>query len=158
MRFSTSGAPLAAQATEAPAAVAVALTLTGSDYPAPPWCASEAVETAGGDRHVAYHCVVYPPASGLWSGRTTLTPAGWTLGTGPDDRRVCRYSSDQDGSGAIDTNAEHPAAYANVDASLTHQNFLVIRGNEACPSGTPVRLEAGSAPIHVNLATVQHQP
>ena len=158
VRFSTNGPPLAGQANEAPAALAVALTLTGGNYPAPPWCASEAVQTAAGDRHVAYHCVVYPLASGLWSGRSTLTPAGWAVGTGPDDRRVCRYSADLNGSAAIDTNAEHPAAYANVDGPLTHQNFLVIRGNEACPGGTPMQLEAGTALIYANLATVQHQP
>lgn len=114
------------------------------------------VET--GDRHVAYHCVVYPLASGLWSRRTTLAPAGWTLGSGPDDRRVCRYTSDLDGSGAIDTNAEHPAAYANVDGPLAHQNFLVIKGSETCPTGTPVHLDGTGEPVYANLATAQHQP
>ena len=158
VRFSTLGVPVAGQANEAPAAVAVALNLTGGNYPVPPWCASEAVQNATGDRHVAYHCVVYPLASGLWSGSTTLTPAGWSIGTGPDDRRVCRYSADLDGSGAIDTNAEHPANYVDVSGRLAHQNFLVIRGNEACPGGTPVQLDGAGTPIYANLATAQHQP
>ena len=159
VRFSTAGAPVAGQANEAPLALAVALTLSGGDYPAAPYCASETRAAAdGSDRYVAYHCVVYPPASGLWSGRTTLTPAGWTIGTGPDDRRVCRYSADLDGSGAIDSNAEHPANYVNVDGRLSNQNFLVIKGSEACPTGTPVQLDGSGTPIYVNLATAQHQP
>lgn len=187
VRFSTVGPPVAGQANEVPAAVAVALTLTGGNYPAAPYCASEAMKTVAiassvglrmenvpigataagmgqsawtetGDRHVAYHCVVYPLASGLWSGRTMLAPAGWTLGTGPDNRRVCRYTSDLDGSGSIDANAEHPASYANVDGPLAHQNFLVIKGNEACPGGTPVQLDGIGPLIYANLATAQHQP
>ena len=158
VRFSTSGPPLAGQAFEAPAAVAVALTLTGGTYPAPPWCGTDVAQTAAGDRHVAYHCVVYPRASGGWSGRSTLTPTGWTLGSTADDRRVCRYTADLNASGAIDTNAEHPAAYANVDGPLAHQNFLVIRGNEACPGGTPVQLDGAGALIYANLATAPHQP
>ena len=188
VRFSTVGPPVAGQANELPAAVAIAVTLTGGSYPTAPYCASEAVKTVSiagtsgvrmetvplaataatlglsawtetGDRHVAYHCVVYPLAgSGLWSGRTTLVPAGWTLGTGPDDRRVCRFTADLDGSDAIDTNAEHPASYANVDGPLAQQNFLVIKGSESCPTGTPVRLDGSSEPVYANLATAQHQP
>jgi Tfp pilus assembly protein PilV len=114
--------------------------------------------TETGDRHVAYHCVVYPLASGLWSGRSTVVPSGWTLGTGPDDRRVCRYSTDLDGSGSIDANAEHPASYVNVDGPLAHQNFLVIKGSETCPSGTPVQLDGSGAAVYANLSTAQHQP
>jgi Tfp pilus assembly protein PilV len=187
VRFSTLGAPVAGQANDLPQSLAVNLTLAGGTYPTPPFCASEAMKTVAittasgqrvesvpiaatpastglgawtetGDRHVAYHCVVYPLASGLWSGRTTLAPAGWTIGTGPDDRRVCRFTSDLDGSGAIDANAEHPATYANVDGPLAHQNFLVIKGNEPCPTGTPARLDGTSEPVYVNLATAQHQP
>ena len=188
VRFSTVGPPIANQANEVPAAVAIALTLSGGSYPAPPYCASEAMKTVSiggasgvrleavpiaataasmglggwtetGDRHVAYHCVVYPlGGSGLWSGRTTLAPAGWTLGTGPDDRRVCRFTADLDGSGAIDANAEHPASYVDVNGPLAHQNFLVINGSESCPAGTPVRLDGAGEPALVNLATAQHQP
>lgn len=187
VRFSTLGPPVAGQANEVPPSLAITLSLTGGTYPTPPYCASEAKKTVSitsasgvrtesvpiaatpsslglgtwvetGDRHVAYHCVVYPLASGLWSGRTTLAPAGWTLGSGPDDRRVCRYTSDLDGSGAIDTNAEHPAAYANVDGPLAHQNFLVIKGSETCPTGTPVHLDGTGEPVYANLATAQHQP
>jgi Tfp pilus assembly protein PilV len=188
VRFSSAAPPSASQANEVPPAVAIALTLSGGTYPAAPSCASEAMKTVSytsatglrveavpiaaapaaiglnawtetDERHVAYHCVVYPLAgSGLWSGRTTLAPAGWTIGTGPDDRRVCRYTADLDGSGAIDANAEHPASYSGVDGPLAHQNFLVIKGSEICPNGTAVKLDGASEPLYANLATTQHQP
>jgi hypothetical protein len=47
-----------------------------------------------GDRHVAYRCIVTPRADGRWSGRSALVPAGWTIGSGSGDRRVCRYVAD----------------------------------------------------------------
>ena len=111
-----------------------------------------------GDRHLAYHCVVYPLASGQWSGRATLLPIGWSVGTGVAERRVCRYSADLDGSGAVDLNLEHPAAYANVDSALAHQNFLVIKGSETCPTRPAVRVEGTNADVYADLSTVQHQP
>lgn len=188
VRFSISGPPVAGQANDVPQALSVALSLSGGTYPAAPQCASEAMKTVSiagdsgprlqavpidatpaslglgawtetGDRHVAYHCVVTPLAgSGVWSGRLNLVPAGWTLGTGPDDRRVCRYSADLDGSGAVDANAEHPAAYTAVDGPLAHQNFLVIKGDEACPAGSPVQLAGNGAPVFADLSTAPHQP
>ena len=111
-----------------------------------------------GDRHLAYHCVVYPLASGQWSGRATLLPIGWSVGTGVAERRVCRYSADLDGSGAVDLNLEHPAAYANVDSALAHQNFLVIKGSETCPTRPAVRVEGTNADVYADLSTAQHQP
>ena len=188
VRFSNSAPASATLANDMPPAVAVALTLSGGTYPAAPYCASDAMKavtvtnasgsrvdvvpiaataasmgltawTETGDRHVAYHCVVYPLAgSGVWSGRTTLAPAGWTLGTGPDDRRVCRFTADLDGSGAIDANVEHPASYASVGGALAHQNFLVIKGSESCPTGAPVKLDGASEPVYANFSTAQHQP
>jgi hypothetical protein len=79
-------------------------------------------------------------------------PAGWRIGSSPDDRKVCRYSADQDGSGAVDSNAEHPNSYSNVDGPLMQQNFLIVRGDQDCPAADP-----GAAPV-ASLATVQHQP
>ena len=87
-----------------------------------------------GDRHLAYRCVVTPRADGRWSGRSALLPAGWTIGSGSGDRRVCRYVADSDGSGAIDANIEHPLDYVDVAGSLLAQNFLVVRGDQACPA------------------------
>jgi hypothetical protein len=111
------------------------LSLTESGE-APPSCAVEPLQTAEGDRYLAYHCAVAPNAAGQWSGRVDLRPVGWTLGTGSADWRVCRYSSDLDGSGAIDANIEHPPSYNAVNAALPHQNFLVIHATQTCPSGT----------------------
>ena len=36
---------------------------------------------------------------GRWSGRSTLVPDGWALGSSADEYKVCRYSADQDGNG-----------------------------------------------------------
>ncbi|MEQ1682073.1 MAG: prepilin-type N-terminal cleavage/methylation domain-containing protein [Burkholderiaceae bacterium] len=151
VRFSQTAPPDAARGNDAPLALTIALTLTGGRYATAPECNSEAVQTESGDRYVAYHCVVVPLANGRWSGRSTVVPSGWALGTAADARRVCRYSADLDSSGAIDSNEEHPAAYNAVDHSLANQNFLVIAGNQTCPAGA-----AGDD--FVNHATAAHQP
>jgi Tfp pilus assembly protein PilV len=106
-----------------------------------------------GDRFVAYHCLVAPASAGAgWSGRTSVVPVGWTLGQGPLDRRVCRYTTDLDRSGAIDANLEHPDSYTNVRSALTNQNFLVIKGNQVCPAS------AAGAGIVAAASTAPHQP
>ena len=188
VRFSSTAPPNAAQANEPPLPLVVTLSLTGGAYNTAPWCASEALKTVSynsvggvrvdavpvaalpasvgvtswidtGDQFVAYHCVVYPPtAAAMWSGRTTLTPTGWTIGTGAGDHRVCRYSADLDGSGAVDANIEHPASYSGVDSALANQNFLVIAGTENCPLGSPLKLEGKGSDVFVNVSTAQHQP
>ena len=151
VRFSQAAPPDAARGNDAPLALTIALTLTGGTYATAPECSSEAVQTEAGDRYVAYHCVVAPLASGRWSGRSTVVPNGWALGTGADARQVCRYATDLDGSGAIDSNEEHPATYSAVDHSLANQNFLVIAGNQTCPA-------AAASDAFVNHATAPHQP
>jgi Tfp pilus assembly protein PilV len=188
VRFTSASPPDPAQAVEPVLSTAVALALTGGTYAHAPICASEAMKTVSyliaaslhieavplaalpasvgasswtdtGDRHLAYQCVVYPLASGQWSGRATLVPTGWVIGTSVADRRVCRFSADLDGSGAVDTNLEHPSSYAAVDATLAQQNFLVVKGNEACPLRPAVRVEGNSSSdVFANLSTVQHQP
>ena len=181
IRFSSEVPPQAALASELPPAVAVALALTGGSYAAAPECSAEAMKTvrysAGaslhidavpidaapaslglstwadtGDRFVAYRCIVTPRADGRWSGRTTLAPSGWTIGTGSTDRRVCRVAGDRDGSGAIDANIEHPADYVDVAGALGAQNFVVVRGDQGCP------VAPGTGLLAVGLGTVQHQP
>jgi Tfp pilus assembly protein PilV len=164
IRFSTTSPPDAAGA-DTLLPLAVALDLEGTPLIAP-WCRAEAKKTvtfvrAGserieavpvdatpasfgltawtdiGEHHVAYHCVIVPPAGiTRWSGRTSLVPAGWSIGTGPADWRVCRRARDLDASGAVDANIEHPAIYQNVTGALKNQNFLVVRGNESCPAGS----------------------
>ncbi len=150
VRFSQASPPDAARGNDAPLAFGIVLALSGGSYASAPECSSEAVQTEAGDRYVAYQCVVVPLASGRWFGRSTIVPSGWALGSGANERKVCRYSADLDGSGAIDSNEEHPAAYSAVDHTLANQNFLVVKGSEACP--------VGSADAFVNLGTVTHQP
>ncbi len=181
IRFTSAVPPLPWQANEAPPALAVALALSGGTYAAAPDCSSDTMKTvryrAGGslhidavpfdalpaslglsswsdtgDRFVNYRCVVTPRADGRWSGRSTLVPAGWTIGTGSADRRVCRYAADRDGSGAIDANIEHPADYAGVAGALREQNFIVVRGDQGCPAAADASLLAAAS------GTVPHQP
>ncbi|MBC7480526.1 MAG: hypothetical protein H7337_01085 [Rhizobacter sp.] len=187
VRFTSASPPDPAQAVEATLSTVIALALTGGTYAHTPVCASEAMKTVSfiiaanlhieavplaalpasvgastwtdtGDRHLAYQCVVYPLASGQWSGRATLVPTGWAIGTSVADRRVCRFSADLNGSGSVDANLEHPSSYAAVDASLAQQNFLVAKGSDACPVRPAVRVEGSSSDVFANLSTVQHQP
>lgn len=158
VRFSSSAPPGVAHGNDAPPAFTVVITLSGGGYPHPPLCSVEPVTTASGDRFAAYHCVVYAASGGAWSGRANLVPGGWTLGTSATDKRVCRYTSDLDASGAIDANIEHPASYVGVEASLANQNFLVVNGSVACPGGEPARVAGNNGDVTVDLSTAQHQP
>ena len=185
VRFSDAMPPDPGLANDVPAALAVTLALTGSATGATSSCTTEARKTVNyslaglnrteglpvsataasmgadswretGERYLAYHCAVTPAAtSSTWSGRATLVPAGWTIGSGPDDRRVCRFAPDLDRSGAVDSNVEHPDTYTAVAASLTNQNFLVIKGSQACPPRPPGPNTTGSL---ADLGTAQHQP
>ena len=185
VRFSDAMPPDPSLANDVPAALAMTLALTGSATGATSSCTTEARKTVNyslaglnrteglpvsataasmgadswretGERYLAYHCAVTPAAtSSTWSGRATLVPAGWTIGSGPDDRRVCRFAPDLDRSGAVDNNVEHPDTYTAVAASLTNQNFLVIKGSQACPPRPPGPNTTGSL---ADLGTAQHQP
>ena len=181
VRFSAAEPPDAQAANDIPAALAVALS-SSSAISGTPSCSSEALKTVSysmagqarteglplsasaatlaasawvetGERYVAYHCVVAPgTADAAWSGRTSITPAGWTLGTGPTDRRVCRFTAGLDRSGAVDNNLEHPDSYTALTASLSNQNFLIIKGNQSCPT------RSATAAGFADLGTAQHQP
>jgi Tfp pilus assembly protein PilV len=109
-----------------------------------------------GERYVAYHCVVTPVvAGGTWTGRSAIVAAGWRLGFGAGERRVCRFSADLDASGAIDNNLEHPDTYVGVGTSLSNQNFLVVNGTQACPEqSAPV----ATSRVFADLTTAPHQP
>ena len=184
VRFSSATPPDAAAANDVPLGLSIAIV--PSDGTPAPTCRSEArksvtytiagaarteavpvaaspatlgvsswVET--GERFVAYHCVVVPAAPGAaWSGRASIVPTGWTLGTGANDNRVCRFSADADGSGAIDNNLEHPDTYTALNSSLTQQNFLVIKGTQSCPTAAAGTNGAGS--VFADLSTAPHQP
>jgi Tfp pilus assembly protein PilV len=180
IRFSAATPPVADAASDTPLPLEVSLVLEGGTPLIAPWCETQALKTVAyvragsqrfdsvpiaatpasmgltewsdlGERFVGYHCVVIPPVGiARWSGRSSLVPSGWSIGTGPDDWRVCRYSADLDGSGSIDTNIEHPPIYQNVAGALARQNFLVVKGHQACPGST--------GPIDARLATAPHQP
>ncbi|HJV63146.1 MAG TPA: hypothetical protein VJ743_19515 [Albitalea sp.] len=186
VRLSLATPPDPARANDTPLPLSVALRLDGPAAATPPECASEAQKTVAiataagtqresvpiaatpatfgvaswvdlGERFVAYHCVV-TPVEGVWSGRSTVQARGWRIGLAPTEFRVCRYSADQDGSGRIDRNSEHPDAYSDVDRTLMQQNFLIVRGDQACPAAPADGARDASGAVHVDLSTVQHQP
>ncbi|MBB5204189.1 Tfp pilus assembly protein PilV [Inhella inkyongensis] len=133
------------------------VTLTSSVHALAPHCVTDPVSNpAAGVEAVDYYCAVYPRTETVgdkllyWSGRSRLT--GLNLAAG--GQRVCRYSSDYDGNGRIG-NPEHPLDYSRVSESLAHQNFLVIRFEDSCPSGHGVNLSAGQ---FSNTVTLAHQP
>ncbi len=139
-------------------ALDVSLALSGGSYAKAPVCASEAKATRSGEPYASYHCIVYPLAGGAWSGRLDLVPSGWRIGTDAAAWRVCRYSADLDGSGAIDRNAEHPASYSGVTAALTQQNFRVLKGTQTCPLGSAVSVTGSGADVYADESTALHQP
>ncbi len=187
VRFSAASPPDASRANDSPLALGMSMTLTGGDYPTAPSCSAEPMKTVSfavaggprieavpiaataagygvpawiesGERFVAYHCLIAPMASGQWSGRSVVVPSGWTIGSGSTDHRVCRYTADLDASGAIDSNPEHPADYTHVNTNLAHQNFLVVKGSEACPAGRPTWVAGNNAGSEPDAGTAPHQP
>ena len=102
-----------------------------------------------GDRFASYRCIVTPRADGRWSGRATLAPGGWTIGSDDADRRICRFAGDLDGSGAIDANIELPADYVDVSGGLTEQKGL---------SGRAQRQRPFRRPRHRTTATLNSNP
>ena len=188
VRFSLAGVPDAARANDTPLPLAMALALSGGAYPGPAQCGAEAMKTVAysvgnstrreavplaatpvswgvaawselGERYVAYHCAVQPTGTpARWSGRSSVQPQGWALGATATTHKVCRYSADQDNSGSVDRNAEHPDSYTAVDVALAQQNFLVVKGDQACPGGSAVKADGQGAQNFANLGTLQHQP
>ncbi|HZV92163.1 MAG TPA: hypothetical protein VFF72_03045, partial [Caldimonas sp.] len=181
VRFSAAIPPVANDANSPSLPFSVALAMTGGGEAVAPQCVVEAMKTVRriddgglhldavdvaatpqsegfdnwedtGERFAVYHCVVAPRADGRWSGRSTLAPLEWSLGTSSTDWRVCRFAVDRDGSGAIDANIEHPADYHDVDTTLNGQNFLVVHGDQDCP------VAAAGDPLAEATNTVPHQP
>jgi len=99
----------------------LALTLT----PADARCETEPVRHAS-ERYLAYTCLL--PVGATEPLR--IVPEGWAFGATATTYKACRY--------------------AHTNPSAPH-NYLVIRGDAACP---------GPQPQHngVSVATVQHQP
>ncbi len=188
VRFSGANPPDALAANDTPLALALSVGLPGMVAPASPWCHAEARKTVvyraadgvhreavaleatpaslgatdwqdTGERYTAYRCVVAaagdPPR---WSGQSIVVPLGWEIGSAPAQRKVCRYVNDSDGSGAIDRNDEHPSVYREVDRALLQQNFLVMRGDLACPQAAAATIDPLASGSTASVATVQHQP
>jgi len=98
---------------DTPRPLAVSLHPDDGSTTSPPACFTETRDDA-----LAYHCVVAPAAGG-WSGRSSIEPQGWIIGTGRDAYQVCRLAAD---------------LYEHVNRNLMQQNFLIVRGDQACPS------------------------
>jgi len=109
-------------------------------------------EPANGGTAVRYFCVVTTNENANWSG--TLDVVGLATGITADTFRVCRYSADYNGRGGIE-NLEHPRVYSDVDGILTNQNFLVIRGDNSCPTDGAADPDQGN---FVDSSTVEHAP
>jgi type IV pilus modification protein PilV len=113
-------------------------------------------------RFIAYTCVIVPvdhdsnaSTRKIWSAEALLVPdASWSLGTASTTYRVCRFSSDYNRNSTL-SNHEHPRYYRHISASVDNQNFLVIKGNDGCPT------DVASTPLtgdFVDANTVGHQP
>ncbi|TXI25769.1 MAG: hypothetical protein E6Q67_00270 [Roseateles sp.] len=159
VRFSNTSPPNPA----VPEATAVPLSLYLDDYKvgkpeaAPsglgtPQCFTD--DSTPAQTRLNYSCIVYPSSSTprVWSGQ--LLMATLPVGSSASTYRVCRYSADYNGNGRID-NEEHPARYVQVAGSLARQNFLVVRGDLACPTAPAVNLSTG---VFADYSTLQLQP
>jgi Tfp pilus assembly protein PilV len=131
--------------------VEMVLSLQGGDETPTYQCFDAALGTTA----VGYHCVVFTTGDDVrWSGTLGVELVGRTVGTTENDFRICRYSADYNGRNGIE-NLEHPRAYADVTGPLTNQNFLVIRGDNSCPSDVAANPAQGD---FVNSNTVEQAP
>jgi type IV pilus modification protein PilV len=173
-RFSLTAPPDAAKPVDAPLALSMALTLSGGPYPRPAHCGAESMKTVSyfedgqqrraavpltasptswavsswvelGERFTTYYCVIVGKGTpARWSGSLSVTPRGWALGNTASDFKVCRYT------------AQTPEAYVNVSTSIAEQNFLVIRGDQLCPSASGFGSNSEAVQNFTNLATTAH--
>lgn len=161
VRFSTGMAqPTPAQA-ESPtsAALPVAVTLNQtSPYNTAVNCFEEFAATS-----VAYFCLVQVNiVTSAWSGTAEIGGINIAddIDDDHDDRfKVCRYTTVRSNAAVVPANLkniDHPLHYVAVDASLTNQNYLVIRAGDdddahVCPNDN-------AATPNLNGATWHHQP
>lgn len=97
-----------------------------------------------------------------WTGVTQIDgiDIAGSINDDHDDRyKVCRYTTVRSNSAVVPTdlkNVDHPLRYVDVDASLTNQNYLVIRaGDDSTPFVCP---NDNAATPNVNGSTWYHQP
>ncbi|HEY2929581.1 type IV pilus modification protein PilV [Piscinibacter sp.] len=121
-------------------------------------------------RFVAYACIVAPvdhdsnsTTAKRWWGEVTLVPNSdsangttWSIGTTSSTWKICRFSADYNVDNAI-ANSEHPLWYRGVTGALDSQNFVVITGNNSCPTDVAAN-PLGSPATYVNNSTASHQP
>ncbi|HET9820586.1 MAG TPA: prepilin-type N-terminal cleavage/methylation domain-containing protein [Burkholderiaceae bacterium] len=126
-------------------------------------------------RFVSYACIMTPVdhdnslgTPKRWWGKVTLSPlsptlspsSGWTIGTANGNYKVCRYSADYTGDGAL-SNSEHPLWYRGVTGALDNQNYLVIREGSGqprqCPTDRPPDYTSSPANF-TDSTTAGHQP
>ena len=112
-------------------------------------------------KFVGYTCVVFPvdhdtstSTPNRWTGGFRIVPSGWTIGTGNDAFKVCRYTGDYVPDSKV-SNIEHPLKYWGVIGTLDNQNYVVIKGNQNCPTDTAADALAGK---YTNVNTKEHQP
>jgi type IV pilus modification protein PilV len=171
VRFSLTTSPDAARPVDAPLALSMALTLSGGPYSRPAHCGAEAMKTVSfvedgkqrraavplaatpsswavaswvelGERFTAFHCVVIGKGTPAhWSGKLSVVPQGWALGTTANDFKACRYT------------AQTREAYADVSTSLAEQNILVIRGDQLCPSASGLSTSGEGVQNFTNFST-----
>lgn len=113
--------------------------------------------------YVEYFCaMLVTVVDSKWTGTTQIAgiDISGSISDDHDDRfKVCRYTTVRSNSAVVPThlkNVDHPLRYVDVDASLTNQNYLVIRsGNDhdpyVCPNDNP-------STTNINSATWYHQP
>jgi type IV pilus modification protein PilV len=116
---------------------------------------------SGAPRFISYTCVVVPidhdgaaATDPIWSGEVTLNASGWTFGNGGGDRRLCRFTSDYNRNNIL-SNGEHPRYYRQVNGALDNQNYLVINGNDDCPTDIASDPATGN---YLDTNTARHQP
>ena len=122
-------------------------------------------------KFISYVCVVIPvdhdnnlATRNRWWSRVTLNAntnasdgTTWAIGSSSTTYKVCRYSADYNGNGAI-SNSEHPLWYRGVTDALDSQNYLIIRGNSSCPTDRPADPFSNQAVRYSDDTTAQHQP
>ena len=122
---------------------------------------------------VSYYCVVVPAQVSGWGGRLNVQPidsadAAVAFSTNASGYRSCRYTSGTDENADFTLNEDHPKTYCmekpgtataevpctgrRVTGNLINQNFLVIPGNQTCPT------DEGGISALINGNTRQHQP
>ncbi|MBV8122865.1 MAG: hypothetical protein JO370_02140, partial [Paucibacter sp.] len=152
--FSWSSPPDADTPTGMPISFAVdVMPLRGSPPNPEHECFDDAPQRSGTLARANYRCLVFAKGQPLssWGGTVVLTEVPLA---GPLAVKVCRYSADHNGNGRID-NLEHPADYDSVTTSPANQNFLVVRGVQACPPGHAADPASGH---FANTRTEQLQP